>query len=94
MPYNATWIEPWMRPLKPRMLKRIKRKSIAVKEPHSISNTIKTPIKTPIKNTIKTKAYLSKKRTSTSRNKSNRRATRVRRISASKNWSKTLGTKI
>lgn len=100
MPYNATWIEPWMRPLKPRTLKRRKRKSMHESVPESIAQANLFPIKqkktksTKTIKTVKPIKNIQPKRSPIPRNNSNRRATRVRRISASKNWSKTLGTKI
>lgn len=86
MPYNATWIEPWMRPLKkPKPSQRTRRIPMVNLDSNPKLSQRKRRI--PMANLHSKTKSLNK-----------RRATRIRRLSASKNWSKefgkALGTKI
>jgi len=77
MPYNATWIEPWMRPLK--QARRTKRRSISQINKNSKGEN--------------NKMFVSQIVRTSKENTFKRRAPRLRRISASKNWSENLSTK-
>ena len=90
MPYNATWIEPWMRPLKQIPRSRRTRKVVFRKLAKS-GNKLE-----PILENSQESMNQGSNQTSS---EYKRRATRLRRISASNNWSgkldlnKTKGTK-
>ena len=79
MPYNATWIEPWMRPLK--QIPRSKRTRKVVF--HKLSNRDKLE-------TIRENSQEILNQGSNKNGAEKRRATRLRRISASRNWSNEL----
>jgi len=83
MPYNATWIEPWMRPVKqiPRSRSRRTRKVVF----RELNRDKLEPILENRQDNRQDSMNQGSNQTSSETKK--RRATRLRRISASNNWS-------
>jgi hypothetical protein len=83
MPYNATWIEPWMRPVKqiPRSRSRRTRKVVF----RELNRDKLEPILENRQENRQNSMNQGSNQTSSETKK--RRATRLRRISSSNNWS-------